>query len=72
MLYQAYQAHADIMRPVRWFAGFAAMAEDAEMTEDLIAAACNDAANKVAEMSAARMAEVTGGMNLPPGMKLPF
>jgi len=48
------------------------MAEDAEMTEDLIAAACNDAANKVAEMSAARMAEVTGGMNLPPGMKLPF
>ena len=25
MLYQAYQAHADIMRPVRWFAGFAAM-----------------------------------------------
>ena len=25
MLYQAYQAHADIMRPVRWIAGFAAM-----------------------------------------------
>lgn len=46
--------------------------DDPEMLEDLIAAAINDAVNKVAEMSSARMAKVTGGMNLPPGMKLPF
>ncbi|HOV57473.1 MAG TPA: YbaB/EbfC family nucleoid-associated protein [Rhodanobacteraceae bacterium] len=45
---------------------------DAEMLEDLIAAACNDAANKVAEQSQARLAGVAGGMSLPPGFKLPF
>lgn len=48
------------------------MDDDKEMLEDLIAAACNDAARKVEEESKKRMAEVTGGMNLPPGMKLPF
>lgn len=46
--------------------------DDPEMLEDLVAAAINDAVNKVAEMSASRMAQVTGGLNLPPGMKLPF
>lgn len=46
--------------------------DDPEMLEDLIAAAFNDAVNKVAEMSSARMAKVTGGLNLPPGFKLPF
>jgi nucleoid-associated protein EbfC len=46
--------------------------DDPEMVEDLLAAAINDAVNKVAEMSQARMAKVTGGMQLPPGMKLPF
>ncbi|WP_233580227.1 YbaB/EbfC family nucleoid-associated protein [Luteimonas sp. 100069] len=45
---------------------------DPEMTEDLIAAAFNDASNKIDEESKARMAGATAGMPLPPGMKLPF
>jgi DNA-binding YbaB/EbfC family protein len=45
---------------------------DAEMTEDLVAAAFNDAANKVDAESKARMGAATAGMQLPPGMKLPF
>jgi hypothetical protein len=45
---------------------------DAEMLEDLVTAACNDAANKVAEASQQHMADVAGGMHLPPGFKLPF
>ncbi|SRR5258708_1408287 len=47
-------------------------ADDPEMTEDLIAAAINDAVNKVGEASKQHMGDVTGGMNLPPGLKLPF
>lgn len=47
-------------------------ADDAEMAEDLVAAAFNDAVNKVAEASQKQMGEVAGGMNLPPGFKLPF
>jgi DNA-binding YbaB/EbfC family protein len=47
-------------------------ADDPEMTEDLIAAAFNDAVNKVGEASQKRMGDVAGGMNLPPGFKLPF
>jgi hypothetical protein len=47
-------------------------AEDPEMAEDLVAAAINDAVNKISAASAQRMGEVTGGMNLPPGFKLPF
>jgi len=45
---------------------------DAEMLEDLVTAAMNDAANKVKEESAKRMNAATAGMPLPPGMKLPF
>ena len=48
------------------------MADDAEMAEDLVAAAFNDAANKLAALSQERMAGVAGGMNLPPGFNLPF
>ena len=43
-----------------------------EMAEDLIAAAFNDAVNKVNDVSQAKMATATAGMPLPPGMKLPF
>ncbi len=46
--------------------------DDPEMAEDLLVAAINDAVNKVAEVSQSRMKEATGGMNLPPGMNLPF
>lgn len=45
---------------------------DREMLEDLVVAAINDANNRLAELTQRRMAEVTQGMPLPPGMKLPF
>jgi len=47
-------------------------ADDPEMAEDLVAAAINDAVNKVAEASQRQMSDVAGGMNLPPGFKMPF
>jgi nucleoid-associated protein EbfC len=47
-------------------------ADDAEMAEDLVAAAFNDAVNKVAEMSQERLGGLTAGLNLPPGFKMPF
>ncbi len=46
--------------------------DDKEMLEDLIAAAVNDAVRSVETTTKDKMGEVTGGMNLPPGMKLPF
>jgi len=47
-------------------------ADDPEMAEDLVAAAINDAVNKIADASQRQMSEVTGGMNLPPGFQMPF
>lgn len=46
--------------------------EDIEMLEDLLAAAVNDAARKVEQNSKEKMGDLTSGMNLPAGMKLPF
>ena len=46
--------------------------DDREMIEDLVAAAINDAAQKVDAATQQRMSSVMGGINLPPGMKLPF
>ena len=46
--------------------------DDKETLEDLITAAHNDARKKVEAHSAAEMSKVTGGLQLPPGMKLPF
>ncbi|PJC88221.1 YbaB/EbfC family nucleoid-associated protein [Vibrio sp. HA2012] len=48
------------------------MEDDKEMLEDLIAAAFNDAARRVEETQKEKMAALTGGMQLPPGMKMPF
>ncbi|HEY5781387.1 MAG TPA: YbaB/EbfC family nucleoid-associated protein [Lysobacter sp.] len=45
---------------------------DPEMAEDLIAAAFNDAVNKVNVESQAKMSAATAGMPVPPGMKMPF
>jgi DNA-binding YbaB/EbfC family protein len=45
---------------------------DREMLEDLVAAACNDATRRVAEAVQQHMAGAMGGVQLPPGMKLPF
>jgi len=47
-------------------------AEDREMLEDLIAAAVNDAVQRVERESKEKMAGVASGLNLPPGFKLPF
>ena len=49
-----------------------ANAEDVGMLEDLIVAAFNDAKTKVETMVAAKMSELTGGIQLPPGFKMPF
>ncbi|MDO2947999.1 YbaB/EbfC family nucleoid-associated protein [Aeromonas simiae] len=48
------------------------MEDDKEMLEDLIAAAFNDAVRRVEEQNKSKMAELTGGMQLPPGFKMPF
>ncbi|MFC4352811.1 YbaB/EbfC family nucleoid-associated protein [Fodinicurvata halophila] len=45
---------------------------DSEVLEDLILAAINDARAKVDEEAQEQMKELTGGMELPPGMNLPF
>lgn len=46
--------------------------DDKEMLEGLIAAALNDANRKVESTTQERMGAFTAGLNLPPGMKLPF
>lgn len=46
--------------------------EDKEMVEDLVAAAVNDANRRLESMTRDKMAGLTAGINLPPGMKLPF
>ncbi len=46
--------------------------EDREMLEDLVAAGFNDALRKVESVSREKMSGLTGGLGLPPGMKLPF
>ena len=45
---------------------------DLEMLEDLIVAAHRDAKTKIEAMTQDEMQKVTGGLQLPPGMKLPF
>ena len=45
---------------------------DPEMTEDLVAAAFNDAVNKANAASQEKLGAATAGLPLPPGMKLPF
>ncbi|PKU26198.1 YbaB/EbfC family nucleoid-associated protein [Telmatospirillum siberiense] len=47
-------------------------AEDVEVLEDLIVAAFNDAKGKVEALMQSEMQKVTGGLNLPAGLKLPF
>ena len=48
------------------------MAEDRDMLEDLAVAAFNDAVNRVEQMTQESLGGLTAGMQLPPGMKLPF
>jgi len=48
------------------------LTEDKEILEDLVAAALNDAVRKVEQNNKENMADMTSGLNLPPGFKLPF
>lgn len=46
--------------------------EEKEFLEDLLAAAVNDAVRKVEAQAKTAMSSMTGGMDLPPGFKMPF
>ena len=46
-------------------------AEDLSMLEDLIAAAMNDAVNRIQQLNQEKMSGLAGGMPLPPGFTLP-
>ncbi len=46
--------------------------DDKEMLEDLITAAFNDSIRKVEKMVQEKFSGMASGLNLPPGMKLPF
>ncbi len=48
------------------------MGEDKDMLEDLLAAAINDAVRKIVARSQEKYSGLMSGLNLPPGMKLPF
>ena len=48
------------------------LGEDKDMLEDLVAAAINDAVRRVEATTQEKMSGLTGGMGLPPGLKLPF
>ena len=46
--------------------------DEKEVLEDLIIAALNDANKKIAENTNDQLGSISGGMGLPPGLKLPF
>ena len=48
------------------------LGDDKDMLEDMVAAAINDAVNKVGKMKKEKLAAVTAGIPLPPGFSLPF
>ena len=48
------------------------LGEDKDMLEDLVMAAMNDAVAKAEATTQAKLAGFTAGLNLPPGMGLPF
>ena len=48
------------------------MTEEKEMLEDLLAAAVNDCVRKVETENQKIMGDLTGGMQMPPGFKMPF
>ena len=47
-------------------------ADDREVLEDLLAAACNDAVRKIESERQRKMGDLAGGLPLPPGFKFPF
>ena len=48
------------------------LSEDKEFLEDLLAAAVNDAVRKVEKKSKDVLSSLAGGIDLPPGFKMPF
>lgn len=48
------------------------MSEDKSMLEDLLAAAVNDAVRRIEEKNREKLSELTGGLQMPPGFKMPF
>ncbi len=46
--------------------------EEAEIVEDLVMAAFNDARTKAEAVAQEKMQGLTGGLSLPPGFKMPF
>ena len=48
------------------------LADDKDMLEDLVAAGVNDAVRKAEKVAEEKRASVSAGMQLPPGMKMPF
>ncbi|MGP1956526.1 MAG: YbaB/EbfC family nucleoid-associated protein [Arsenophonus sp. NC-PE1-MAG3] len=46
--------------------------DDKDMLEDLIAASFNDAARRIEEAQKEKMTNVSNGIQLPPGFKMPF
>ncbi len=48
------------------------LGDDKDMLEDLVVAAINDAVRKVAARTQEKYSGLVSGLNLPPGMKLPF
>lgn len=48
------------------------LTEDKDMLEDLLVAAVNDAVRRVAARTQEKYSGLMSGLNLPPGMKLPF
>ena len=48
------------------------MTDDKELLEDMLVTACNDAMRKIAASTKEKYSGLTSGLNLPPGMKLPF
>jgi hypothetical protein len=48
------------------------MSEDKEMLEDLLAAAVNDCVRRVEAENKNKTANLTGGLQMPPGFKMPF
>ncbi|MBX2858775.1 MAG: YbaB/EbfC family nucleoid-associated protein [Cellvibrionaceae bacterium] len=46
--------------------------EDKEILEDLLAAAVNDAVRRVEESNKEKMGSLAGGLQMPPGFKMPF
>jgi nucleoid-associated protein EbfC len=48
------------------------LGDDKDMLEDLVAAAINDAVNKVVKIKKEKMSSLTAGIPMPPGFSMPF